>query len=576
MSLRFASSTAVLATIVTVVSAQQPAPGMPPPPTPGMPQRTPPRAVRPGEDPLKGTAILRGYVVAADTGSPLRRALVRAFSADGRGTGMALTDAQGRFEIKELIAGRYNMNVTKAGYVNMSYGQRRPEQQGTMLDILDGQLVEKIAFSLPRGGVLTGSIVDEFGEPVAGAQVSANRFRYLNGTRRLIPSGSGSSDDRGIYRIYGLAPGEYYVSAGVRAPQAMGGPTGGMGSVPSEGYAATFFPGTPNASEATRLTVRAAQETANVSFGLISTRLARISGRAVNSAGAPIVQAFVNLAPADRTSMTISMFNGGATRPDGTFQLLGVAAGSYVLTLSPRGMPSPDQEVASMRVTVGQDDIDNLTVVTSRGATAYGVITTDENVPPSVRPQQVNISSRTMEPELMTSPGMSKVNDDWTFEMNGLFDTRYLTVFIGEAPDWTLKGIFHNGIDITDTPIEFVPGRTVEGLQVVFTRKRTEISGVITGERNAPDTDATVIAFSQDPSRWGFATRYVRTARPSQDGRYSLRGLPPHDYLVVAVKDIEVGQWQDPEFLESIRAQGVRVSLDEGATSVQDLKAIRP
>jgi hypothetical protein len=176
----------------------------------------------------------------------------------------------------------------------------------------------------------------------------------------------------------------------------------------------------------------------------------------------------------------------------------------------------------------------------------------------------------------MMSPGMSKVNDDWTFEMNGLFDTRYLAVFIGEAPDWTLKGILHNGIDITDTPIEFVPGRTVEGLQVVLTRKRTEISGVITGERNAPDTDATVIAFSQDPSRWGFATRYVRTARPSQDGRYSLRGLPPHDYLVVAVKDIEVGQWQDPEFLESIRAQGVRVSLDEGTTSVQDLKAIRP
>ena len=229
MSLRFASSTAVLATILTVVSAQQPAPGMPPPPTPGMPQRTPPRAVRPGEDPLKGTATLRGYVVAADTGSPLRRALVRAFSADGRGTGMALTDAQGRFEIKELIAGRYNMNVTKAGYVIMSYGQRRPEQQGTMLDILDGQLVEKIAFSLPRGGVLTGSIVDEFGEPVAGAQVSANRFRYVNGARRLTPSGNGSSDDRGIYRIYGLAPGEYYVSAAVRAPQAMGGPTGGTG-----------------------------------------------------------------------------------------------------------------------------------------------------------------------------------------------------------------------------------------------------------------------------------------------------------------------------------------------------------
>jgi hypothetical protein len=280
--------------------------------------------------------------------------------------------------------------------------------------------------------------------------------------------------------------------------------------------------------------------------------------------------------PVDRSGGMAAMFNSTTTRPDGTFQFVGVAAGTYNMMLAPRGMPDPAMEVASMRITVGQDDIDNVTVVSSRGATAYGVITTDENVPPPVRPQQVTVSSRPTEPELMVSSGMGKVNDDWTFEITGLFDTRFISAFISEAPDWTLKGIFHNGIEVTDTAMEFVPGRTVEGMQVVFTRKITELSGVITGDRNVPDTDATVIAFSQDPARWGFTTRYVRTARPSQDGRYSLRGLPPHDYLVVAVKDVEPGQWQDPEFLESIRAHGVRVSLDEGTKHVQDLKAIRP
>ena len=85
--------------------------------------------------------------------------MVRAMSQDGRGGGMTQTDADGRFEIKELLGGRYTLMVTKAGYVGMSYGQRRPEQQGTVLEIIDGTVVDKIAFSLPRGGVITGTVL---------------------------------------------------------------------------------------------------------------------------------------------------------------------------------------------------------------------------------------------------------------------------------------------------------------------------------------------------------------------------------------------------------------------------------
>ncbi|HYE85671.1 MAG TPA: carboxypeptidase-like regulatory domain-containing protein, partial [Vicinamibacterales bacterium] len=105
--------------------------------------------------------------------------------------------------------------------------------------------------------------------------------------------------------------------------------------------------------------------------------------------------------------------------------------------------------------------------------------------------------------------------------------------------------------------------------------RRTELSGRITGDRGLPQTDATVIVFADDASRWGFGTRYIRTARPDQDGRYTLRGMPPHDYLVVAVTDIEPGQWQDPEFLESIKPQAVRVALGEGESRAQDLKLAR-
>ena len=74
---------------------------------------------------------MRGFVVAADSGLPLRRAMIRAMASDGRGGGMTTTDADGRFEIKELPAGRYSLMATKAGYVSMQYGQRRPELHGS-------------------------------------------------------------------------------------------------------------------------------------------------------------------------------------------------------------------------------------------------------------------------------------------------------------------------------------------------------------------------------------------------------------------------------------------------------------
>ena len=70
-------------------------------------------------------------------------------------------------------------------------------------------------------------------------------------------------------------------------------------------------------------------------------------------------------------------------------------------------------------------------------------------------------------------------------------------------------------------------------------------------------------------------SRFVRSARPSQDGRYNLRGLPPADYYVVALRDLEQGEWMDPEFLERVRDAAIRVSFNEGEKKVQDLKTSR-
>ena len=565
--------------------AQQPTPpGAIVPAQPQRPQRTPPRAVRPGEDPQKGTSIVRGHVLAADTGTPLRRALVNVRSADGRSGGVATTDAQGRFEIKELLGGRYTITAQKAGYVTTSYGQRRAEQPGTPLELLEGQIADKVTLSLPRGGVITGRVVDEFGDPIAGAQVNALRFRFVNSGRRLTPSGNGQSDDLGNFRIFGLAPGDYYVSAGLRSQNMMGmNMSGGSMSSNVEGYAPTYFPGTPNAAEAQRIVVRVGRDTTDISFALTPTRLVTVSGRAVSSSGEPYVQAFISAMPAERYgAMTMGLgMNNAMTRPDGTFQLSGVAPGTYNLSLRPNmgdGRFDENAEFANLRIAVGQDDLINVLLVSSRGAVARGVVVSDDGSALPVRPPQVSIFAQPIDPDTMSMgmrPNQPKVNDDLTFEIPGLSESRLIRANLGGTMDWTLKAVYHRGQDVTDTPIDFVPGRDVEGIEIVFTRKRTELSGTVTNDRGETDTDATVLIFSSDRERWTPMTRFVRTARPAQDGRYNLRGMPPHDYLVVAVRNVEMGQWQDPDFLESVRDQAVRVSLGEGETKVQDLKVAK-
>ena len=211
---------AAVATIILSISlTSSNAVAQPPPPPPPMPPGMIAGQPSPRDNTASkpGTAVIRGRVFAADTGQPLRKVFVRAGSPDLREGRVASTDVDGRYELKELPAGRYTLNASKGSFVSLSYGQLRPFEQGKPLEIGDGQILEKVDFSLPRGGVITGRVVDEFGEPVADAQVSPMRYVNQGGRRRLQPSGRMSmTNDIGEYRIFGMPPGAYYISATMR------------------------------------------------------------------------------------------------------------------------------------------------------------------------------------------------------------------------------------------------------------------------------------------------------------------------------------------------------------------------
>jgi protocatechuate 3,4-dioxygenase beta subunit len=547
-----------------------------------------------------GTGRILGRVLASDSGAPIRRAQVR-LTAPEIGVKTALTDADGRFEFRELPGGRFSLNASKSGYVNVQYGQTRPFEQGRPIELADRQVLDKADISMPRGGVITGRLTDEFGDPVPDAMVSAMRQTWLNGRRRLTPSGRTSqTNDLGQYRMYGLPPGEYYISATLRNTDIMmldatmlGGGSGASGSTPSSGYAPTYFPGTTTASSAQRVTVAIAQEAQNTDFALAPVRLARISGTVMTSDGKPLASAMVTAMPSTRGDVGMGILNAGNARTtkDGNFTLTSVAPGDYTVTVRSvmittsdggdmmtfratiGGGDGGDGEAANMPLTVSGEDMSNVVIVTSKGATASGRLVFEGSAnPPATTGVRVTAASADLEGPLLGGGGAGQAKEDGSFQLRGLSGRRLLRAG-NLPPGWTLKSVRLNGDDVTDTGVEFKPGQDVGGLEIVATSKQTEISGTVTTPSGASIKDYTVIVFSDDSQHWSLPlSRWVTGTRPDQEGRFRVRNMPPGSYNIIAVDYVEAGAWGDPELLDRLKAHAKRITLSEGGSEKLDLK----
>ena len=536
----------------------------------------PPRDATPARDAPRGTAIIRGFVVAADNGAPVRRAQVRV-SGQGGPNRLATTDDKGRFEVRDLAAGRYIVTASKGGFVTLAYGQQRPSQSGTPLEISGAQVLEKIVINLPRGSVISGRVTDEFGESVANAAVTALRYGYSGGARRLLP-GTGqnsrdTTDDQGHFRLFGLSPGEYVISASFRTgPLESTDPAG-----ENTGYAPTYYPGTSNIGEAQRVTVGVGQEQSSVIFSLVATRLVRVSGGVLSSQGRPVTGGQVILTPVSgRTSIPAGLMTfSGRIEGSGQFRVTNVPPGRYIAqvrTARPRD-DATQAEFGRQEITVGGEDLDGVVLATMAPGRVTGRILSDTGQPLDIRPQQVSIAARPLEPDMSTPAmaGSSRVQADWSFEVSGLYEPRLLRPSVPQG--WYLKEITLNDQDITDVPLDVPPGQTLAAVQIVLTQQATEVSGRVTDTRGGGVTDVTVVIFPADESKWIYQSRFIRSMRPDQQGQFQIRGLPPLDrYLIATVPSIEDGQAGDPEFLASIRDTALAFSLKDGETRSQELR----
>ena len=546
-----------------LLAMQQP-PGFPP----VMPQGG--RAQQPNAaDQPPGTATLRGRVFAADTGQPLRKAQVRIMQqldpASGpamlaRENRLATTDAQGAYEFKELHAGRYTITANKGSYVSLQYGQTRLTEPGKPIQILDNQTIERVDFSLPRGGIITGRILDEFGEPLSDVMVAPQRFQYVQGQRRLIPAGrTVFTDDLGEFRIFAVPPGQYYLQATWRS--------GPMGPNNDErtGYAPMFFPGTVDVSQAQRLTIGVGTEVSDVVMTMKPTKAIRVTGTVVDSQGRPMSGMLMVM-----QSSGLGFMSTGAPIRDGAFTLNGLAPGEYSLRAQQMGNPA-ESEVALARFTVAADDITGLQLVTAKPVAARGRVLVDPAAAASLPPRVlVSASPAQMMMPMMGPMAPGAVQDDMTFELKsppGQYRLNLQPVGMG----WAIRAVRLNGTDVTDG-FEVKANEEINGLEVELTNKLTTITGLVTNARGETQKDYSTIVFAQDSTRWGGNTRYQSMGRPDQDGRFKVTGLPPGEYYIIALDRLDTGEATDPEFLERIRTKASRLSLNEGETKTVDLK----
>jgi hypothetical protein len=325
----------------------------------------------------QGTGLILGQIVDAGSSRPVPGALVT-LGLPGSRPIRALADGQGRFVFRDLPKGRFNLTVTKAGFVDGAYGRMRPAGPTLPFDLTDGERASGVSMTIWRYSALGGTVLDEQGEPVVGATVRVLRRQILGGQWRLVPGAQDLTDDRGVYRIGTLEPGEYVVAvpmgpgsnrvdglmpmvdgqrdvvvsvAAVRVAAA----TGGEGAIFIEGsggndaagvgedgkpltYPTTFYPASPSAARATIAKLGAGEERTNLDFQLRPVRALQVSGTAIGPEG-PMANLALTLVPVEADSLASALDTRTAfSNAGGAFTFQAVPPGQYTLraTRTPR------------------------------------------------------------------------------------------------------------------------------------------------------------------------------------------------------------------------------------------------
>jgi len=296
------------------------------------------QARNPTSDPAKlAVCSVSGLVVKLVGSVPLPSSTVRLESVDDHTrTFSGISDVGGRFEVKGIDPGRYRLRVIRNGYVTQEYGQRTSNDPGAILALSPGQDLRDLLFRLLPAAVIAGRIQNENGDALPWVRVSALRATYLRGKRTLSSEETVVTNDLGEYRLFGLRPGRYFLSATYRPGQRLEAneedeDTEAAGK---SGYVPSYYPGTPDPARATALTVKTGDEIPAMDLLLEPTTVYSIRGR-VNIFGSrrnPNGVILILEARSSGLGWSVPPRQAIVEKPDGVFEIQNVLPGSYTLS----------------------------------------------------------------------------------------------------------------------------------------------------------------------------------------------------------------------------------------------------
>ncbi len=548
----------------------------------------------------RGTSTISGVVVADDNDAkPVRHARVMLKGAEAAGA-TTVTDDRGRFAFTGLPAGRFELTASKDGWITAAYGAKRPLRPGTALPLAEGRAVD-VTIRLLHGAAISGALLDNAGQPSVGTMVRAMRYAIVDGERRLTPSrASATTDDRGIYRIYGLPPGDYVVGAawrpgyfGMKGDElrlttdvdvrhaAAPGPPAPPPPDRTVALASTFYPGTTVPSQATTITVRGGEERDGIDFTLQVVPTARVDGtislpgNVMNPAGLQV--SLMATGQVLLPGISFDAYRTTVADADGHFVFGDVAPGQYTV-LARASVPNPtggSQAVwASADVSIDGDPIEGLPLALGPGMTLSGGVRFESAASkPHVDVQGVRVSLQPVQSGDAATivPAPASVDAAGRFTISGIAPGRYRLTATGPNR-WSLRSAIVNGVDTLDVPLVVQPNQNVAGALITFVDRPAQLSGRLVDVAGSPTSGYSIVLFPEDQALWIPRARRIQCVRPAADGAFSFNGLPPGTYQLGAVEDVEPGEWYDPAFLRQFVAASMKVTIAEGEQRIQNVR----
>jgi hypothetical protein len=511
------------------------------------------------------TSSLSGIVVSENERTPLTRARIVLTSTTLAEPRVAISGPDGRYRFAHLPAAGYVVGAMRSGYAPQEYGAR-PSAPTELVRLGDNENRTGIDFALASAGVITGVILDEDGKPFAGAAVEALVSRTDAGLATLVAVSSARTDDRGAFRLAGLAAGQYYVSALDPAFARVGDETGPLH------YTPTFYPGVIFAEEATRVSVTPAGGAPPITITLKIVRPARVSGLMAADDRRALVSGSLVMTPVHTEGIMTIATEDVRILPDGSFVVRGVPPGRYELHARGEVDTTSATLFATYRVIVDGLDIPDVQMTLIPGAVLSGVMVVEAGR--TGQPSGVRVRAPLADGSRSGDALTGDVQADGSYRILGLRPGIHMITVDGLRAPWVVKRVTYQGQDITDSGVVAESRQRFENVLVTVTDRASDLSGVVRTPSGSAAAGAMVLIIPVSEEFWTRLGRRLGVVRTDTAGRYRLRGLPPGEYRAVASLDLDESEVHRAGLLRDLSAAGIPLTLAGIEARVVDVPLI--